>query len=252
VAEKQGRTLFFRMIAGANDASAATNIVGLTDKSQRSYGDEFLNIGPVLYAAGFTNELAGTTTNAWYIGARNGWQGGNTSYDIDYPGAALDAGVVYNVWIDITNSPAADALSDTFTVYIQKPGETSRSVLFQDYTSDRDLNYVDPVLGGFLPILDKLVIMGNSATYSALFDDFYLSTAGYNATVPRPYEFTGSRPAPVASIRAAGGKVEISWTGGTLQHSATVQGPWTDVSGNPASPYIISPTEAAMFYRTRQ
>ena len=53
--------------------------------------------------------------------------------------------------------------------------------------SDRDLFFVDPVLGGFLPVLDKLVVMGNSATLSAVFDDFYLSTPGYNATVPKPY-----------------------------------------------------------------
>jgi hypothetical protein len=252
VAEKQGRTLFFRMIAGANDASGATNIVGLTDKSQRSYGDEFVNIGPVLYAAGFTNDVMGATTNAWYLGARNGWLGENSSPAMDFPGPALDARVVYSVWIDITNSPAADFISDTFTVYIQKPGETSRAVLFQDYTSDRDLNYVDPVLGGFLPTLDKLVILGNSATYSALFDDFYLSTGGYNATVPRPYEFTGSQPAPVVGIRTAGGQVEIRWTSGTLQQSASLLGPWTNVSGNPASPLLIAPIEAAMFYRARQ
>ena len=252
VTERQARTLFFRIIAGADNASAATNIVGLTDKSQRSYADEFVNIGPVLYAAAFTNDLIGATTNAWDLGARNGSIGGNASNPIDFPGPGLATGVVYNVWIDVTNAPLADYAADTFTVYVQKAGETARTVLFQDYNSDRDLFFVDAVLGGVLPNLDKLVLLGNNATYSAIFDDFYLSTGGYNATVPRPYGFTGSNPPGPISIRTVGSQVEISWTNGTLQQALSVTGPWGDTSGNPASPHLVTPTNSATFYRSRQ
>ncbi|HWI58732.1 MAG TPA: LamG-like jellyroll fold domain-containing protein [Bacillota bacterium] len=252
VAERQARTLFFRMIPGADTAGGITNIVGLTDKSQRGYGDEFVNIGPVLYAGALTNDLIGATTNAWYLGARNGSWGGNTSPAPDYPGPALQTGVVYNVWIDITNAPLADYASDSFTVYIQQEGDSARTVLFQNYTSDRDLFYIDSVLGGILPNLDKLVLMGNNSTYSATFDDFYLSTGGYNATVPRVYGYTGvSQPGSV-SVRSLGTQIEVRWTNGTLQQATSISGPWADVSGNPASPYLVTPAGSAMFYRSRQ
>ena len=250
VPEGQTRTLFFRIIAGADNAAGVTNIVGLTDKSQRGYGDAFFNIGPVLYPTPLTNDLYGIDTNAWYLGARNGWYGFNSSPPPDYPPVPLQPGTVYNVWLDITNAPLADHASDTFSVYIQKDGEAGRTLLFQDYTSDRDLDYVDAVLGGVSPLLDKLVIMGNSATYSAVFDDFYLSTSGYNATVPRPYGFTGQLPGTL-SIRKVGSQVEIQWTSGTLQQATSLTGEWTDVPDNPTSPLLISPAGQAMFYRTR-
>ena len=49
IPENTACTLFFRLIAGTNTAAGITNIVGLTDKSQRSYADQFFNVGPVLY-----------------------------------------------------------------------------------------------------------------------------------------------------------------------------------------------------------
>jgi hypothetical protein len=253
VQENQARTLFFRVLTGAADASAVTNIVGLTDKSQRSYGDEYANIGPVLYVAPFTNDLIFATTNGWYLGARNG-QGA----EIDYlgsqptPQTALDDGGVYNVWVDITNAPGGDPLyiSDTFSVYVQKEGGGPRTVLFENYTSDRDLFLVDVVLGGFQPVLDKLVVIGNSATFSATFDDFYLSSAGYNTTVPKAYT-VALQPGPL-SVIWVGNQLQISWSNGTLQSAPNVDGPYTDVSGNPASPLLVTPTGERTFYRSRQ
>jgi hypothetical protein len=231
-------------------------MVGLTDKSQRGYGDAYQNIGPVLYIAAFTNELAGAVTNGWYIGARNGFQGFNISNPIDYMAEPLEAGAVYNVWIDVTNAPLAvyqqDFFTvDVFTVYIQKLGDPTRTVAFQDYRSDRDPDWIDVVLGGMLPSLDQVVLLGNNATHSGLFDDFYLSSTTYNATVPRSYEFTGVLPGSL-TIEVSGAQVEVDWTNGTLQHAPSVTGPWTDVPGNPTSPYLVAPAGEAMFYRTRQ
>lgn len=252
VLEEQARTLFFRIIAGPPNATTITNIVGLTDKSQRNYTDSHWNVGPVLYPTALTNEPAGGTTNSWFLGARNGWLGNNASNPIDYPPPALEGGAVYNVWIDITNAPISWSMSDTYTVYLQKEGDPNpRAVLFQDYMSDRDLFYVDVVLGGATPNLDKLVVLGNSGTYSATFDDFYLSTGGYNATVPRPYGYTGPVQAGTLSVDWVGSQLEIRWDQGVLQHSSSVTGGWEDVPGNPQSPYPVAPTGAGMFYRTR-
>jgi hypothetical protein len=258
IQETQSCTLFFRVIAGATNAAGVTNIVGLTDKSQRSYADEYENIGTVLYPTPFTNDLIAATTNGWYLGARNGdgAPGANASSPIDYlgsqplPQTALEFGAVYNVWMDVTNAPLGDFLSDIFTVYIQKEGGAPRAVLFQDYLSDRDLFFVDPVLGGILPVLDKLVVMGNSATLSAVFDDFYLSAPGYNATIPKAYT-VGLQPGPL-SIAKSGNQLQITWTDGTLQSSTNVSGPYVDVPGNPISPYLVAPSGVGTFYRSRQ
>ena len=261
IQENQTCTLFFRVIAGEGNALGVTNIVGLTDKSQRGYADEVANIGPVVYPTPFTNDAAGITTNGWYLGARNGWYGGNSSPLIDYYDVyqpvpafqpALESGGVYNVWIDITNAPAGDPnyQSDTFSVYVQKEGGAPRTLLFQNFMSDRDLFYVEPVLGGIAPTLDKLVVMGNSATLSAIFDDFYLSTGGYNGTVPKAYAFAVA-PGPL-TVGWAGNQLQITWSNGTLQSSTNVNGVYVDVPGNPTSPYLVTPTGEGTFYRSRQ
>jgi hypothetical protein len=256
IQETQACTLFFRMIAGPTNAAGVTNIVGLTDKSQRSYGDEFLNIGPVVYPTPLTNSAVGSETNAWYLGARNGYVGGNVSNPIDYvgnqlnPQEALEPDTVYNVWIDITNAPLGEFASDIFSVYVQKEGGAPRTLIFQDYVSDRDPFFVDPVLGGMLPVLDKLVVMANNTAFSATFDDFYLSPTAYNATVPKPYGVV-VQPPGAPSISLVGGQVQITWSGGVLVSSPNVTGPYVDVPGNPTSPYVVAPTNAATFYRTR-
>ncbi|MCS7089176.1 MAG: LamG-like jellyroll fold domain-containing protein [Verrucomicrobiota bacterium] len=251
VSPGQARTLFFRVIAGEPNASGITNVVGLTDKSMRGYGDAFFNIGPVLYFTAFTNEALGVQTNAWYIGARNGWSGNNTSPLPDFAPQPLEAGVVYNLWINITNADETLSAYDLYSVYIQREGQSERTLLFQDYMSDRDPFFVDPVLGGMGPVLDKLVVLGNSASFSAIFDDFYLSSTGYNATVPKPYQFALPAPA-VLSVRRVGEQIELRWDRGVLQHAPAVTGPWTDVPGNPNSPWLVTPVEISRYYRTRQ
>lgn len=247
----QARTLFFRVIAGEPNATGVTNVVGLTDKSMRGYGDAFFNVGPVVYFTAFTNDAAGIPTNAWYIGARNGWYGNNASPPPDFAPQPLEPGVVYNVWINITNADETVGMFDTFSVYLQKEGQNERTLLFQDYMSDRDPYYMDPVLGGMGPVLDKLVVLGNSTTFSAVFDDFYLSGSGYNATVPKPYQRAALEPG-VLSVRRIGNQIELQWTRGVLQHAPAVTGPWTDVPGNPGSPLLVTPAETGRFYRTRQ
>jgi hypothetical protein len=176
IQEQEICTLFFRMVLTNNDENASiTQIVGLTDKSQQDYADEVSNIGPVLYFTPFTNDAVSITTNAWFVGARN-WAGSAITY-ADQP---LETNTVYNVWIDITNAPMADPTEpyDMFWVYIQKEGDSTRTLVFDGYTSDRNpYAAVDPVIGGMTPNLNKLVVLGNgtNANYSALFDDFYLT-----------------------------------------------------------------------------
>ena len=95
-----------------------------------------------------------------------------------------------------------------------------------------------------------MVTLGNGATVSAIFDDFYLSTSGYNSTVPKPSAFVVP-PGPLG-ITQAGSQLQISWTHGTLQSSTSVTGTYVDVPGNPTSPYLVTPTGESTFYRSRQ
>jgi hypothetical protein len=102
-----------------------------------------------------------------------------------------------------------------------------------------------------LPNLDKLVVLGNHATASPYFDDFYLAKGAYLSTVPRPFEFTGqSGPLPALQIRWVGTQIEITWTRGVLQETTTLGGQWNDVPGV-SSPYVFTPGPGAKFYRAR-
>jgi hypothetical protein len=53
-------------------------------------------------------------------------------------------------------------------------------------------------------------------------------------------------------VRNANGSITLTWTGGgTLQSSASIQGPWTDVAGA-TSPLTLTPDQASQFARVRR
>jgi hypothetical protein len=54
---------------------------------------------------------------------------------------------------------------------------------------------------------------------------------------------------PRLSISRSGNNVTITWPYGALYQADNVTGPWTAVSGNPASPYTTSAGAAKKFYR---
>jgi hypothetical protein len=61
---------------------------------------------------------------------------------------------------------------------------------------------------------------------------------------------TAAAVSNLSFARTASG-LRLTWTGGTLQKSASFNGGFTDVSGA-SSPYDVSTTDAAAFYRLRQ
>ena len=59
-------------------------------------------------------------------------------------------------------------------------------------------------------------------------------------------------PAPVIGFGVvAGNKLQLSWSNGVLQSADVVTGPWSDVSGNPPSPYTVTSASPRKFYRLR-
>jgi hypothetical protein len=180
---------------------------------------------------------------AWFLAARNGIAG-----TLDLSPTPLEPGATYDIWLDITNAPMApDFQSDVFSAYLQKEGETARAKIFDAYQSDRDPSFVDVIIGGMQPNLDKLVVAGDDATNFAAFDDFYLS-AGYNATIPVATP-SGGGPLPALIISRAGNQLQISWAAGTLQFATSVSGPWNPVPGATVSPYLFTPAGAQQFFR---
>jgi hypothetical protein len=64
---------------------------------------------------------------------------------------------------------------------------------------------------------------------------------------------TAAGPGPKLSISRQGTGVVIAWPGtGTLQSTSTIGGTWAPVQGGATSPYTVTPTGKAQFYRLQQ
>jgi hypothetical protein len=247
VNEGQERTLFFRVLLAGEPAEVIRTMVALTDRNLRFGNENNIGLGPHF---GTDNGVG------LQVGAVNGYQG-TLEYTAEPVLAPLKA---YNVWVDVKNAAFPDDKSttgDTFTVHIQEDGTEVRTTVLTDIVADRD-PVGDAVSGPTEKQLDKLVVNGRGGSGTEkllLFDDFYLSKSGFNATVPRPFGFTTPMPdqAPTLTIkRTAGGQIEITWTGGTLEAADLVTGAWTPVPGAGAGTYTTSASGSQRYYRARQ
>jgi hypothetical protein len=239
VLENQNCTLFFRMTPRGSPTAELRQVIGLTDKPLRWYGDSADNVGPAISLSYLAGE--------WLIGARNGIGG-----LLDYHSTPLTPDTVYSVWIDIANVPMPQVFySDIYSVYLQKAGDAGRTLLFSQYSSDRDKDFVDAVLPLMGPVLDNLFIASNSPTESSWFDDFYLYPAGTSATIPRPPGFTGAAPVVEVGIGLTDGQVIVHFQSGTLEVAPAVNGSWSEVEGATPPSYQVTPAGEAGFYRIR-
>lgn len=245
VNSNQSCTLFFRMIPQTT-SSLIRHVVGITDKPANFYYQMYdvnqgNGSGPVLHP---TLSDPGQNPGDWLMAAVNYPHGGLT-FDTNI----LQVGAVYSVWIDVTNVFIADGApgnEDIFSVYIQKEGDPTRTAVFTNFVSDRDLLLSDSLTGGYpTDPLTRVYLCGGINTDSALFDDFYLSKSGYNSTIPREYGYAG--PAPTLQLQKSGSQWEILFHGKLLEASS-VNGPWTEVSGA-TSPYPLATPGSGKFYR---
>jgi hypothetical protein len=82
------------------------------------------------------------------------------------------------------------------------------------------------------------------------FDKLVLAlSSSYTPTGLGPTESVAALPAIIV-IQSANSSV-LTWSSGTLQSSASVNGPYADVPGA-ANPYTLSLSGPAQFYRLRQ
>jgi len=249
VAPGQSRTLFFRMTPkGGGTTDIVTHLAGLSDKQCNFYYQLWDGTGLGSAVAPKIND-ATQNPGDWLVSAQNGNGAGFT-----FAPNVLQSDATYSVWIDITNvamvNPSGSRImpdeSDVFSVYLQKDGDATRTLLFASYVSDRALNSNDALTGGVVTDnLNRLYLSGDTLTFSAYFDDFYLSRSGYNASIPIGAGYAG--PPPALSMTLSGGQWQVQFDG-KLQEASSLTGTWGDVSGA-TSPYPVSTTGEMKFYR---
>jgi hypothetical protein len=239
----QARTLFFRMIPQGNPAEFIKQAIGLSDRQPNFYYQvaNQANMGPVVYPILDSGE--------WHLGVSVN-AGAPTVYD-PY---RLEPGAVYNVWIDVTNVPiisepglrAEPDEEDLYSVYLQKEGDPSRTAVFVDCPSDRKLNSVDEYTADYpTDFINRLYIVGNGDADGAIFDDIYLSTAGWNGTTPIGPGYAG--PSPTLRTELSGNQWQVVFQG-QIQEAPAVTGPWTALP-DASSPYPIPASGPIRFYR---
>jgi hypothetical protein len=182
VREGQSATLFFRVYV-ADAASTIGTTLGLTERPIRFNDDFNANIGPYIRF----DRAAGTANVT--VSARNGVNGAyNPMPD------AIEPGKVYNMWIDAENRPfdvvgGVQNGGDRYSVHIAEEGAVGRTTLFADYVADRDAVNIDPALGAPGTNLIYVALCSFDAgqgVNQVLFDDIFLSSSGFNSTVPVP------------------------------------------------------------------
>jgi len=213
---------------------------------------------------------------------------GNTAGSFNYTTAVdpngLQTNVNYLVWMDVQNrNTHAQAITDTntsttttntaneplYSVWLQKQGDPTRTVLFTNFHGNRNYVAFNPVNDLPTPFLDRVFLnIGSEAistgqagsyitTNMIAIDDIYLSKSGLNGTIPRLFDVT--------SIVRAAGSVTLKWDSlGSLFQTNTYQvqrtfslltPSWTTIatvpSGGASTTYVDSTTGAndTAFYR---
>jgi hypothetical protein len=136
---------------------------------------------------------------------------------------------------------------------VQKQGAVQRTLVFQDHVGNRNPAGTPAGNGGdpALPHLDKLMI-GNNSVNGLLFDEIYISTTGYNSTLPQGSPSTPGVGPKFGVVNRTGTNLTIEWTGGgSLETASSIVGPWTTLTGA-SSPYSTTTGNAPRFFRVRK
>ena len=256
--EGQQRTLFFRayLVGDPLDPLGLVNgQVAVTDRRLRFGNEAGDNVGP-----GALITDADTPTFR-YVGGYIGWN--PASRDIGtFENPELLPDKAWNVWVDFNNGPfqydnadppVAINTGDLYSIHVAEEGTAQRFTVFSDQIASR--NPIGQADTGFTTQdLDRLIIgaiAGHGALTNLFIDDIYLSKAGYNSTVPRPFGFTTpvveANP-PVMDIQLSGSDISITWDRGVLESTDAIGGTWALVPGA-TSPYTPPIDGAQRFYR---
>jgi hypothetical protein len=225
--EGQACTIFARIyIQDDPGATLMLNEIGPTDKSLRSPNDADSDVGPIV-------RLNADSGGQLAIGARNGAV--VPANPITLIPRKLEYQQVYNLWLDVTNGPFVTSIDatntgDTFSIWLQRLGESNRILIASNYTTDRDLEL--DFLGATGLHLTQLVVGNDGGSTGTIYvDDLYISKSGYNSTVPvawtTPVPPAVSVPTLTADTTSTPGQIQFIWNAGALMSAPTVIGPWT-------------------------
>ena len=159
------------------------------------------------------------------------WNGTNNSYNTGYDyitsvsASGLDTNANYMVWLDVSNDlthavingGVTNTLNESvFSMWLQKQGDPSRTLLFSGFHGNRDYSQYGVNNDFPTPYLDKVFTSIGTENFAngdlgaffetnnmLLVDDFYLSTNGYDGTIPRLFNLT--------SIVRGAGSATINW-----------------------------------------
>jgi hypothetical protein len=114
---------------------------------------------------------------------------------------------------------------DVYSVYIQKEGDPARTNLFLNYVADRDAANIDPFFGAPGTNLTHIFFSAIGATQGTnlvRFDDFYLSSNGFNSTTP----------VPASAFEQGTGPTQIALTGSSYNSTNnTFTLTWSSLQG---------------------
>ncbi|HWD18171.1 MAG TPA: hypothetical protein VHB20_02740 [Verrucomicrobiae bacterium] len=229
--------------------------VGPQLKVYRSSGGNFDGSGLFnVYAGDFSGTSAGTTNSF--------------SYTTAVDPAGLQTNVNYYVWMDISNDNThlvvnSDGTSNTvnmavYSVWMQKQGGV-RTNLFSGYHADRDyatFNVQDiptPFLDKvFVDIGDEDITTGTAGAYIGTnmiaVDDFYLSKAGFNSSIPRLFDITAvaKNPSGVTIKWDSLGSMYGTNTYTIQRKSALTDATWTTLAKVPSDGDSTTYTDATV------
>ena len=298
MAPDQTNTLFFRFSLqepGTNSAGLLSDMdfgVGLSDYvfigpsgGLGYYGGTGGGLGPYfsilrnsggLFAGAPFDLFAPDTADP-----ADGNTAGTFSYVASVNPEGLQTNVNYLVWMDIWNrntqageDPLNPGTTNTlqqaqYSVWLQKQGEPSRTLLITNFHGNRNHVGFNPVNDDPTPVLDKVFFnLGSESLVTAAagayittnmiaIDDIYLSKSGVNSTIPRLFDIT--------SIVKGASSVTLNWnslgslfgtTTYTIQRKLSLDDPsWTPLatipSGGETTTYVDNTVGAnsSAFYR---
>jgi hypothetical protein len=140
--------------------------------------------------------------------------------------SGLLTNVTYYCWLDVSNDNTQQLISGGTTntqnepvygLWIQKQGDPARTQLFSNFHGDRNYATAGQNSDNPRPYLDKVyvsvatenILNSDQGSFFAtnnmiLVDDFYMSTNGYDGTIPRLFDITGVNRGTTPIITGSG------------------------------------------------
>jgi hypothetical protein len=151
----------------------------------------------------------------------------------------------------------AEAISATNAVLYMDNGDGHLAAVsnYVSYTGDGVLvtNAVLPLNGEVDLGGDANLNTGDNRTWAGGLDEiaYWKRTLSFSEISALHTALMSPLLAPTVSASVSGTTIQISFSGGTLQSSTNLSAGFTDVPGNPTSPYTLPLTSPAQFFRVK-